>query len=122
MAYVLIPEGFTLKKVTKAEQRAVDEHFGRERRGDYFENFLGNPNAPIVVGGLITTYLAANVAGDIIDKLEETVGPVAKTTKKAIEETVDIRLNRPAAIREAIINALSRFEIPEESLLAGLRR
>jgi hypothetical protein len=122
MAYVVIPEGFTLKKVTKAEQRAVDEHFGRERRGDYFENFLGNPNAPIVVGGLITTYLAANLAGGLIEDLEETVGPLANKTKTAITEAVDIRLNRPAAIREAIINALSKFEIPEESLLAGLRR
>ena len=40
MAYTLIPEGFTLKKVTKAEKDAVDEYFGRERRGTYLEELL----------------------------------------------------------------------------------
>ena len=53
MAYSLIPEGFTLKKVTKAEKDAVDEYFGRERRGTYFEEFLGNPNTPLVVGAVV---------------------------------------------------------------------
>jgi hypothetical protein len=53
MAYTLIPEGFTLKKVTKAEKDAVDEYFARERRGTYLEEFLGNPNAPIVVGAVL---------------------------------------------------------------------
>jgi len=50
MAYTLIPEGFTLKKVTKAEKDAVDEYFGRERRGTYLEELLGNPNTPLVFG------------------------------------------------------------------------
>ena len=53
MAYVLIPEGFELKKVSTAEQKAVDEYFGRERRGGYVEELLGNPNTPLVVGAVI---------------------------------------------------------------------
>ena len=53
MAYTLIPEGFTLKKVTKAQKDAVDEYFGRERRGTYLEELLGNPNAPLVFGAVI---------------------------------------------------------------------
>ena len=53
MAYSLIPEGFTLKKVTKAEKDAVDEYFGRERRGTYLEELLGNPNAPLVFGAVV---------------------------------------------------------------------
>ena len=53
MAYTLIPEGFTLKKVSRAEKDAVDEYFGRERRGGYFEELLGNPNAPLVLGAVI---------------------------------------------------------------------
>ena len=53
MAYTLIPEGFTLKKVSKGEKDAVDEYFGRERRGTYLEELLGNPNAPLVFGAVI---------------------------------------------------------------------
>jgi hypothetical protein len=53
MAYALIPDGFILKKVSKAEKDAVDEYFGRERRGTYFEELLGNPNTPLVVGAVV---------------------------------------------------------------------
>lgn len=53
MAYTLIPDGFTLKKVTKQQKDAVDEYFGRERRGKYVEELLGNPNAPLVLGAVI---------------------------------------------------------------------
>ena len=53
MAYTLIPEGFTLKKVSKSEKDAVDEYFGRERRGTYLEELFGNPNAPLVVGAVV---------------------------------------------------------------------
>ena len=50
MAYVLIPEGFTLQKVSKAEKDAVDEYFGRERKGSYIEGFLSNENTPFLIG------------------------------------------------------------------------
>jgi hypothetical protein len=49
MAYTLIPEGFTLKKVSKAEKDAVDEYFGRERRGTYLEGLLSNTSTPTVL-------------------------------------------------------------------------
>jgi hypothetical protein len=71
MAYVLIPEGFTLKKVSKAEERAVDQHFGRETRSSYLSDFLGNPNTPIVFGvplvGIVTAYIAKRAAEDVLD-------------------------------------------------------
>ena len=55
MAYVLIPDGFTLKKVTKAQKDAVDDYFGRERKGTYLEAFLSNETTPVLIGaaGLI---------------------------------------------------------------------
>ena len=120
MAYALIPDGFALKKVTKAQKEAVNA----KRRHDDVVAFLSNSNTPIVVGGLITAYLATNIAGGIIEDLEETVGPLAEKTKTAIQETVDIRLSRPAAIREAIVNALSRLELPDipSGILTGLRK
>ena len=55
MAYVLIPDGFALKKVSKAQKDAVDEYFGRERKGSYLEAFLSNETTPVLIGatGLI---------------------------------------------------------------------
>ena len=51
MSYALIPEGFELKKVTKLQKDAVDEYFGKERRGTYFSEFLGNETTPLLIGG-----------------------------------------------------------------------
>jgi len=47
MPYALIPEGFTLKKVTKAEEDAVKEY----RRHDDFKTFLDNETTPLLIGG-----------------------------------------------------------------------
>jgi len=46
MAYTLIPDGFTLKKVTKAQEQAVSAH----RRHDNVQAFLENENAPLLIG------------------------------------------------------------------------
>ena len=54
MPYALIPEGFTLKKVTKAQQDAIDEYFGRERRGSYLNTLIENPATTTLVGGALT--------------------------------------------------------------------
>ena len=64
MAYTLIPEGFTLKKVSKAEKDAVDEYFGRERRGTYLEELLGNPALPSAIALITTGIIAKQLAED----------------------------------------------------------
>ena len=64
MAYTLIPEGFTLKKVSRGEKDAVDEYFGRERRGTYFEGLLSNPNMPSAIAVIITALIAKRLADD----------------------------------------------------------
>jgi len=86
--YVLIPEGFELKSVTKAQQTAVDEHFGRERKGTYIEGFLSNTNTPLVIGGLVTAFFGARLAGDIIADLEDKVGTLSDDIKEGIVDTV----------------------------------
>jgi len=47
MPYALIPDGYTLKKVTKAQLQAVSA----KRRHDNVEKLLVNPTTPIVAGG-----------------------------------------------------------------------
>ena len=61
MVFVLIPDGFTLKKVTKAEQNAVDEYFGRERRSSYFNTLIDNPTTATLAVSLITGSLLAGI-------------------------------------------------------------
>ena len=46
MPYALIPEGFTLKKVTKAQEDAVKDY----RRHTDFKTFLDNETTPLLMG------------------------------------------------------------------------
>jgi len=46
MPYALIPEGFELKKVTKAQEEAVKA----KRRHDNVQAFIENENTPLLVG------------------------------------------------------------------------
>ena len=51
MPYALIPDGYTLKKVTKLQKQAVNE----KRRHDNVMAFLDNETTPVLIGatGLI---------------------------------------------------------------------
>ena len=68
MPYALIPDGYSLKKVTKLQKEAVNA----KRRHDDFVAFLGNPNTPIVLGGFIASYLAIlkgeEITSGLLDK------------------------------------------------------
>jgi hypothetical protein len=46
MPYALIPDGFELKKVTKAQEQAVNA----KRRHDNVQAFIENENTPFLVG------------------------------------------------------------------------
>ena len=71
MAYALIPDGFTLKKVTKLQEQAVKSHFGRERRGEYFTTLLANPTGPPIVAGIVGLAAAPTILGLIFDALSK---------------------------------------------------
>jgi len=127
MAYVLIPDGFVLKKVTKAQKDAVDEHFGRERRGNYIENFLGNSNTPIVLGGFIATYLALKEGEKLVDGLieegfnlsHELQEGIKGAKKKASKELITDPINW-------LVTATQNLDLPDISIpggiLAGVRK
>ena len=74
MPYALIPEGFTLKKVTKAQQDAINEYFGRERRGSYLNTLIENPaTATLAISALTGGALLA-----LINKFFSEGGPFTK--------------------------------------------
>jgi len=84
MAYALIPEGFKLEKVTRAQADAVSA----KRRHDDIVALLNNTNTPLVLGGLVTAFFGARLAGDIISDLEDKVGAVSDDIKEGIVDTV----------------------------------
>jgi len=47
MPYAMIPDGYSIKKVTKLQKAAVSS----KRRHDNMEALLANPNTPLVAGG-----------------------------------------------------------------------
>ena len=88
MAFVLIPDGFTLKKVTKPQQDAVDEYFGRERRKSYLNNLIDNPATITLVVSAITGVVIAPIIKDLFeegltyasDEIAEKLNPVTIIT------------------------------------------
>lgn len=84
MSYALIPDGYTLKKVTPLQEAAVNA----KRRHDDIVALLENSNTPLVVAGLITAFFGAKLAGDIISDLEDKVGAVSQDVKDGITETI----------------------------------
>ena len=91
MPFALIPDGYSLKKVTKLQKEAVDA----KRRHDDIVALLNNPNTPIVVGGAVATFFSVQLAKNIILKLEETAGELAEDTKQAIREATQVTVALP---------------------------
>ena len=91
MAYAIIPDGYTLQKVNKAEKAAVDAYFRHEDT----KTLLGNINTPLVVGGLITAFFGVKLADDIITDIETRLGALSEDVKEGIRETVNIKIQAP---------------------------
>ena len=84
MAYALIPDGYSLEKVTKLQEAAVNS----KRRHDDVVALLENSNTPLVIGGLITAFFAVKTAGNIIDDLQEAGISLTDQAKDTITDTV----------------------------------
>ena len=85
MPFALIPDGYSLKKVTKLEKQAVDD----KRRHDDIVALLNNPNTPVVVGGAIATFFGVRFASDVITDLENKGVALTEEVKQKVREAVD---------------------------------
>jgi hypothetical protein len=94
--YALIPNGYTLKKVTKLQKEAVNA----KRRHDDVVALLNNPNTPLVVGGLVTAFFGVKLAEDIIEDLENRLGALSDDVKQGIKETVNVKIQSPVITTE----------------------
>ena len=96
MPYALIPDGYSLKKVTKLQKEAVNA----KRRHDDVVALLNNPNTPLVVGGLVTAFFGVKLAEDIIADLENRLGALSDDVKQGIKDTVSIKIQSPVITTE----------------------
>ena len=85
MAYALIPDGYSLKKVTKLQKQAVDD----KRRHDDIVALLNNPNTPVVVGGTIATFFGVRFASDVINELKADGIAFTEDVERKVREAVD---------------------------------
>jgi len=78
MPYALIPEDYTLKRVTKAQEAAVNS----KRSHENVIAFLENENTPLVVGGAIATILTGIFVKQIAEDFNLDEDKVKETVKK----------------------------------------
>jgi len=79
MPYALIPEGYTLKKVTTQQKQAVND----KRRHDDVLAFIQNPELMKQIVIIIAGYLALREAQDVFDFVAEAGVNIKQETKDA---------------------------------------
>ena len=88
MPFALIPDGFTLQKVTAAQERAVKS----KRRQDDLIALINNPQTIAVIGTIIGGALVATQVDNIISSLKESgvqiSDDVVEKTKQTVSKTV----------------------------------
>ena len=67
MPYALIPDGYTLKKVTKVQEEAVKAH----RRHEDIVALLGNEKVPLLVAGGVVLVSAPTILRIIFEALKK---------------------------------------------------
>ncbi len=85
MPYALIPDGYSLKKVTKLQKEAVKD----KRRHDDVLALLSNPTAVSVFGASAAALALGAIAPTFIKLLEEKVGALSDDVKDGIKATFD---------------------------------
>ena len=85
MAYALVPDGFTLKKVTKSQKQALEE----KRTHDDTIAILNNPNTPLVAGAtaLIAggALIGPTIIDEILSKLEDAGQVISEDVKASLK-------------------------------------
>lgn len=106
MPYALIPDGYSLKKVTKAQMKAVDD----KRRHDDVIAILENDAAVKVGGAAIGALALGGLAAVFIPLLEKKVGALSDDFKDAIGEVFDFLNPIPEA--KEFLDSVNPFHDP----------
>ena len=119
MPYALIPDGYSLKKVTKLQASAVNA----KRRHDNVEALLANPNTPLLIGGvglLATLPILFNL---FLQSLEEQNILLTDEQKKLLKTSFEISLLLtplgPGILGKKLVKALTEFDIDTSDFKFG---
>ena len=91
MPYALIPDGYTLKSVTKLQKQAVSD----KRRHDNVMKLLENPTTLPTLATLIGGALVAKAVDDTLESLVDQGINIVDQTKDAVKANV---VNKPLPI------------------------
>ena len=86
MPFALIPDGYSLKKVTKLQKQAINE----KRRHEDVLALLENSQTPLVVAGIVTAFLAGRAADSLIDDIKATGESLTEKGEQAIRDSLAV--------------------------------
>ena len=101
MPYALIPDGYSLKKVTKLQKQALND----KRRHDNVVALLNNENTPLVVGGAIATILT----GVFVKQVAEDFN----IDEKQVEESIKSVVFSGTGLTGVLLKKLTKLDIGE---------
>jgi hypothetical protein len=105
MPYALIPDGFTLKKVTKTQEKAVKDF----RRHENVEALINNPE---IIKQIIITGVAVLVAREgkqALDELKALGASIPKTVEDAYIKKRDVGAPVAVSIENIVDFAIKQF-------------
>ena len=87
MAYVLIPEGFELKKVTKLQEEAVKAH----RRHEDIVALLGNEKVPGLIIGSVLLASLPKLLSIILPLLAKQIPGIPSDAAELVDQAIFIK-------------------------------
>ena len=122
MPYALIPDGYTLKKVTQSQEKAVKDL----RRSGYITEALNNETTLPILLGSVFAITGGVLIDRFLDNLElpkiPSIGPeqIEKAKKGAIATTIDIQKINPIFAPLFLADEVITGGKGEESLEKGI--
>ena len=105
MPYTLIPDGFTLKKVTKQQQDAVNRH----RRHENVEALINNPEIIKQIIIVVAGYYTARAGLEAIDELKALGASIPKAVEDEYTKKRDFGAPVGVSIEDVVDFAIKKF-------------
>ena len=105
MPFALIPEGFKLQKVTKAQERAVDA----KRRHDDMIALLNNPQTVSSAVTLVLAYLTAQAGKTALQELKDLGVNITEDVEEAFTKKRDVGAPVGISIEQILDEGIKRL-------------
>ena len=105
MPFALIPEGFKLQKVTKAQERAVDA----KRRHDDMIALLNNPQTISSAVTLVLAYLTAQAGKTAVQELKDLGANITEDVEEAFTKKRDVGAPVGVSIEQILDEGIKRL-------------